>query len=94
MNTELEEIKSLLLELKEMQSLSCKQIFNVREASLYTGFSEKYIRCLCNNGAISYSQPERSIFIKKKDLDAYMMRNQRKSRYEIEKKANAYIVNH
>jgi excisionase family DNA binding protein len=61
-----------------------KQYLNVVEASVYTGFTPKYIYQLVNKGLIPHYKPTgRKLFFKIEDLDEWISTSKCKSVNEI-----------
>lgn len=61
-----------------------KQYLNVVEASVYTGFTPKYIYQLVHKGEIPYYKPTgRKLFFKIEDLDQWISASKHKSVNEI-----------
>jgi excisionase family DNA binding protein len=67
-----------------------KQYLNVVEASVYTGFTPKYIYQLVNKGLIPHYKPTgRKLFFKIEDLDEWIATSKCKSVNEIHREFNS-----
>jgi len=80
----LREIRILKREVKK-SNLSRKRILTMNEASIVAGVSISFIQKLITSKQISYSKPNgKLIFIKRRDLESFLMRNYILSNDEVE----------
>ncbi len=88
----LKEIEALKKEVKR-SSLFRKRIYTQKEAAEVAGISLSYIQKLTSSGEIPYSKPKgKLIFIRRRDLEKFLMRNYITNSEEIESKvANSLI---
>ncbi len=88
----LKEIEALKKEVKR-SSLFRKRIYTQKEAAEVAGISLSYIQKLTASGEIPYSKPKgKLIFIRRRDLEKFLMRNYVTNSEEIESKvANSLI---
>ncbi len=71
LQTQLEE----LIKLKSML-LSTKDVFNLEELSIYTGFSKSYVYKLTSQGKIPYFKPNgKTVFFERKEIDSWLLTN-------------------
>jgi len=71
LQTQLEE----LIKLKSML-LSTKDVFNLEELSIYTGFSKSYVYKLTSGGHIPYFKPNgKTVFFERKEIDSWLLTN-------------------
>lgn len=78
------EIQSLKKEVKK-SNLSRKRIYTLTEASIVAGVSLSYIQKLISSNQIPYSKPTgKLIFIRRRDLEQFLMRNIISSNDEVE----------
>ncbi|HMB63893.1 MAG TPA: helix-turn-helix domain-containing protein [Eudoraea sp.] len=70
-----------------------KEILTFEEACDYTGISRSYLYKLTAASEIPHSKPNgKMIFFERAKLNAWLSRNQRKSKSEIESEALAYSL--
>lgn len=68
--------------------IGSKNILNIRDASLITGLSERAIKRLCNEGAITYSRPQNgAYFFRREDLEKWMMSERHTSMMSLDQDA-------
>lgn len=71
-----------------------KEVLTFEEACDYTGISRSYLYKLTAASEIPHSKPNgKMIFFERAKLNAWLTRNQRKSKFEIEQDALAYVLN-
>ncbi|MGY5848380.1 helix-turn-helix transcriptional regulator [Salegentibacter sp. HM20] len=81
----LDRIESLLL--------GSKQVLTLEEACDYTGISRSYLYKLTSAGIIPHSKPNgKMIFFDINLLNEWLLRNDRKSKCEIENMALDYVL--
>ncbi|MAU26583.1 MAG: transcriptional regulator [Muricauda sp.] len=81
----LDRIESLLL--------GSKQVLTLEEACDYTGISRSYLYKLTSAGIIPHSKPNgKMIFFDINRLNEWLLRNDRKSKCEIEDMALDYVL--
>lgn len=84
LNRLIRDVNSLRREVKKL-SLFRKRIYTMNEASIVAGVSISYIQKLIASNQISYSKPNgKLIFIKRRDLENFLMRNYISSNDDIE----------
>ncbi|NTU73212.1 helix-turn-helix domain-containing protein [Candidatus Roizmanbacteria bacterium] len=92
-NLNLDELSKKLDEIKGL-ILSEKDILNMDDLSVYTGFSKDYLYKLTSGKSIPYYKPEgKMIFFKKTEVDAWLLRNRHATVEEIDMQAATYIKN-
>jgi flavin-dependent dehydrogenase len=70
-----------------------KSVLTFEEGCSYTGYKSSYMHKLTSSNVIPYSKPNgKAIFFDRLKLDAWLLRNHRKSKTEIEDEANAYAL--
>jgi predicted DNA-binding transcriptional regulator AlpA len=70
-----------------------KNVLTFDEGCSYTGYSPSYMHKMCSANTIPYSKPNgKAIFFDRLKLDAWLLRNHRKSKTEIEDEANLYAL--
>ena len=71
-----------------------KSVLNIEEVAIYTGFSKSYLYKLTSSNAIPHYKPNgKQIFIEKKSLDSWLLRNRVKTVEEVEKEAVDHLTN-
>ena len=72
-----------------------KEVLTFDETCDYTGISRSYLYKLTSSGKIPHSKPNgKMLFFEKHKLVEWLLRNKRKSSYEIEAEATAYVLKH
>lgn len=75
-----------------------KPFLNMKEAMDYLGCQRNTLNYLAKSGQIAYSRPNDSgsgrVYFKRKDLDAWLMRNYHPAQGDIETQAANYIATH
>lgn len=89
----MEEIKQLLKELKQLTLISSKDILTLQESALYLGISEKTLRSHLSE-LERYKPSGKMVYIRKEELDRWMLRNPIPSDGDIERQAGIYCDNH
>ncbi len=80
----LKEVRSLKREMKN-SNLFRKRIYTMKEAALVSGVSESYIQKLISSNQIPHSKPTgKLIFIRRRDLEKFLMKNYVNTSEEIE----------
>ena len=80
----LKEVRSLKREMKN-SSLYRKRIYTMKEAALVSNVSESYIQKLISSNQIPHSKPTgKLIFIRRRDLEKFLMKNYVNTSEEIE----------
>ncbi|NIK91167.1 helix-turn-helix domain-containing protein [Mangrovimonas sp. CR14] len=80
----LKEIKSLRKEVKN-STLFRKRIYTLKEASIVLGISYSQIQKLVSSKQIPYSKPTgKLIFIRRRDLEKFVMKNRIESEDEMD----------
>lgn len=81
----LDRIESLLL--------GSKKVLTMEEACYYTGISRSYLYKLTSAGIIPYSKPNgKMIFFDIDRLNEWLLRNDRKSKSELQQQALDYVL--
>lgn len=69
-----------------------KEILNVEELSVYTGFKKSHIYQLVHKNFIPYSKPNgKYLFFLKSEIDTWLLGNKTKSTSQIEEEALKYF---
>jgi len=85
------EIKLLNKEVKD-SSLFRKRIYTLKEASIVASVSISYMQKLVASNQIPHSKPTgKLIFIKRRDLEKFLMRNYIKSNNDLEEISANYL---
>jgi excisionase family DNA binding protein len=71
-----------------------KEVLTFEEACDYTGISRSYLYKLTAASEIPHSKPNgKMIFFERAKLNAWLTRNPRKSKFDIEQEALTYVLN-
>lgn len=85
--------KSIAAQLEEQRNLvaaGCKDVLNIAECALYTGFAQSTIYKLTSENRIPFYKPNGGrIYFKKTELNAWLLRERQMTVTEINRKANA-----
>lgn len=74
--------------------LATKEALNMDEASIYTGLSKSTLYKLTSSGKLPYYQPgNKIIWLKKSDLDNFMLSNRKATTAEIQAEAVSRVAN-
>ena len=80
----LKEVRTLKREMN-ISNLYRKRIYTMKEAALVSGVSESYIQKLISSNQIPHSKPTgKLIFIRRRDLEKFLMKNYVNTSEEIE----------
>ena len=72
-----------------------KEILNLEELALYTGYSKSHIYKLTHKKQIPFYKPSgKNLFFKLDEVKEYLLSNRVNSQQEIERQASAYMLNH
>jgi len=70
-----------------------KEVLTFEEACDYTGISRSYLYKLTAASEIPHSKPNgKMIYFERAKLNAWLTQNRRKSKFEIEQEALAYVM--
>lgn len=84
---------NILLQIRNLMLMN-KEMMNIDDVSLYTGYEKSYLYKLTSEAKIPHSKPGgKNIFFQKKEIDEWLKRNSVKTRYQIEEEANQVINN-
>lgn len=91
--SEFEIIQMKLDEIKAITAITVKTALTVEDAALYMGMSPEYIRKMCKNRKMpSYrSKSGRGIYLKKDDLDKWMLHTEVLTQEAIQREADKRI---
>src|SRR5574343_393138 len=68
------EYREILKEELVLAVLTCKDIFNVRDAGLYMQKTEDHVRSLCNENKIKANKPNgKAWYMRRRDVEDYLM---------------------
>lgn len=91
--TEARTIMERLDRIERNTLLASKKMLTIEEASLYTGFTKRFIYKMTHDKMIPFYKPNnKNVFLDKDDLDRWMMQNRTNSRDEAEQEAARYTV--
>lgn len=91
--SQMEEIKAILTEIRQLTLISSKDILTLEESAVYLGISEKTLRSHIGEFR-RYKPSGKQVYIRKEELDRWMMRNPIPSDEDVERQAGIYIDNH
>lgn len=83
----------ILVQIRNLMLLN-KEVLNIDEVSLYTGYEKSYLYKLTSEVKIPHFKPGgKSIFFKREEINEWLTRNPIKTRHQIEDEANQIINN-
>ncbi len=86
---ELSELKKLVLS----QGLHQKSILNFKEAAQFVDLSHSYLYKLTCKGEIPFYKPQgKKIWMRREDLEKWLLRNRVKAAEEVETEASTYVA--
>lgn len=91
----IEEIKEQLNRIERCTVLAAKNVLNIEDVAILTGFSKSHIYTLTSKNEIPHYKPNgRTVFFDRSELEAWLKRNRVAPEYEINERATAYNVAH
>jgi len=86
-------LEQLLFQLKENNKLLrfSKTVLTLEEAADYMGVSLTHLYRLTSQNKIKYSRPSKHIYIKKDDLENYLLQNPVNTTRDIEAQSGKFI---
>lgn len=88
----LQSLQQELISIKTMLVLS-KDVLNLNEVSLYTGFAKGYLYKLTMAGTLPHSKPNgKTIFVEKSELNKWLLSQKRQTPEEIAIKTANYLA--
>lgn len=88
LNKKIDELKSLIL----INNVLSKTVFDIQEASIFTGYTVSTLYTYCHHGYIPYYKPRgKKLFFKKEELTEWLLQNKHKSNYELDIEADNYL---
>lgn len=88
----LEDIAQRLDRLERMTALSAKNVLDINEAAMLTGYTVKYLRLLIAQHALPYYRRGNRLFFCRAEVENWMMGQRIPSNEEINAKASHYMV--
>lgn len=90
----LQSLQQELISIKSMLALS-KDVLNLDEVSLYTGFAKGSLYKLTMAGKLPHSKPNgKSIFVEKAELNKWLLGHKKQTAEEREIEAATYCATH
>ena len=91
--TENIELMAKLERIEQLTLLNAKDVFNMEDLEAYTGMSKGYLYRLISEGEIPYYKGNGKMnYFKRDEINAWLLRNRVKTKYEIDAAAAAYVV--
>ena len=88
-----EEKESDLLMVLHKMFVVQKSVLDIKELSLYTGFSSSAIYKMTSRGEIPFSQPMgRKLFFNKVEIDKWLLSKPRKTSEQLKDEASTYMI--
>lgn len=92
MGVTMEQLSEKLDRLSELTLISAKNVLDLQEAALFTGFSIGHLYRLTSGRQIPHFKKFRRLFFKKSELEEWLLERKVLTEEEIDKKATTYIV--
>lgn len=74
--------------------LNAKPILDIKEASLFTGFSVGHLYRLTSQRLIPHFKKNQKLLFKKSELESWLLENKVMTENELNQKATTYTVTH
>ena len=88
----MKEVIKILNEIKSLQSLQ-KDVFNMNDFCVYTGFSKEYAYHLTSSRKIDFYRPcGKIIFFRAEDVKEFLLQNPVESKSNIDQKTTEYLT--
>ena len=88
--TRVAELAERLERIERLLVISTKEAFNVEEAAMFLGLSESRVRHLVWEKEIPHYKRGTKVYLKKKELEEWMLRDRIPTTEEIEQEAYSY----
>ena len=92
MGVTMEQLSEKLDRISELTLISAKNVLDLQEAAMFTGFSIGHLYRLTSGRQIPHFKKFRRLFFKKSELEEWLLERKVLTDEEIEKKATTYIV--
>lgn len=92
--TRVAELSERLERIERLLVISTKEAFNVEEAAMFLGLSDSRVRHLMWEKEIPYYKRGTKVYLKKKELEEWMLRDRIPTMEEIEQEAYSYDLRH
>lgn len=92
MGVTMEQLSEKLDRISELTLISSKNVLDLQEAALFTGFSIGHLYRLTSGRQIPHFKKFRRLFFKKSELEEWLLERKVLTEEEIDEKATTYIV--
>lgn len=91
----LQKIMQRLASLEAYTLMGAKEVLTLEEAALLLGKKKETVRKLLQRHIIPYYKPTRNdLYLKRSEVEAYMLQNRIKTDEEVESEAIRYCITH
>lgn len=87
-------INSRLERIERLTLIGAKDVLDIDEASLFTGFSRGHLYRLTSERRIPHYKKNRKLYFKKSELEAWMLEDKVLTVEDIESQAATYTTTH
>lgn len=92
MDTTLQSIENRLDRIERFTIINSKDVLDLEEASLFTGFSKGHLYRLTSERNIPHYKKSRKLYFKKSELEEWMLEDKVQTMDDINSQAANYIV--
>ena len=94
MEATLQDLSNKLDRIEALTLIGAKNILDLDEAVLFTGFSKGHIYRLTSDRKIPHFKKSRKLYFKKSELEDWMLEQKILTDEEIKSKASTYVITH
>lgn len=94
MEATLQDLSNKLDRIEALTLIGAKNILDLDEAVLFTGFSKGHIYRLTSDRKIPHFKKSRKLYFKKSELEDWMLEQKILTEDEIQSKASTYVITH
>ena len=94
MEATLQDLSNKLDRIEALTLIGAKNILDLDEAVLFTGFSKGHIYRLTSDRKIPHFKKSRKLYFKKSELEDWMLEQKILTEDEIQSKASTYVATH
>lgn len=90
----LEDLSEKLDRIEALTLIGTKNVLDLEEAALYTGYSRGHLYRLTSGRQIPHFKKDRKLFFRKDELEAWLTENRVQSKAQIQEAATDYCSTH
>jgi len=93
LTNEVVELKSLLLDKQEQKQEQSEKLLSIKEAAQFLNLSKATIYSKVSKGELPFMKRSKRLYFSSTELLDYLKEGRNKSNIEVEKEAEAYLLN-